>query len=65
MCTCTHARVNIYLRELAKLCIEVADEPRLQPLFLHILALAPGTLAALSAEWPQLRIRAALPSRIA
>ena len=36
-----------YLEGLAALCLEVARQPRLLPLFVRILKLVPGTLAEL------------------
>jgi hypothetical protein len=43
----THARLNVYLRELSKLCIEVSTDHRLLPTFLAVLARAPGTILKL------------------
>jgi hypothetical protein len=42
------ARIRRYLQALAKLCIEVAAEPRLLPTFLQVLLLVPKTIAELA-----------------
>jgi hypothetical protein len=36
-----HERVALYLEALAKVCLEVAAEPRLLPTFLRLVALVP------------------------
>jgi hypothetical protein len=36
-----------YLLALASLCAEVAREPRLLPVFLHVIAMAPRTIEQL------------------
>jgi hypothetical protein len=43
----THDRISVYPRGLARLCAEVADEPRLLPTFLRILAIVPATIREL------------------
>jgi hypothetical protein len=45
-----HERVALYLEALAKVCLEVAAEPRLLPTFLRLVALVPATVAALRHE---------------
>jgi hypothetical protein len=42
------ARIRRYLQALGKLCIEVADQPKLVPVFLQILLLVPRTIAELA-----------------
>jgi hypothetical protein len=37
----------MYLRGLARLCEEVARQPRLLPVFVRVLAMAPATLREL------------------
>jgi hypothetical protein len=43
-------RVVRYLEAVAKLCLEVAAEPRLLPLFVAIIALVPATIAQLKRD---------------
>jgi len=40
-------RISAYLRALGLLCFEVSRDRRLLPLFVRIIALAPGTIAEL------------------
>jgi hypothetical protein len=43
-------RITIYLKGLASLCLEVAREPRLLPLFVAIVAMMPKTLREFERE---------------
>jgi hypothetical protein len=45
-----HERVSRYLMALAKVCAEVAAEPRLLPTFLRLIAMVPSTVETLERE---------------
>jgi hypothetical protein len=45
-----HDRIGDYLLGLSRLCLEVAREPWLLPLFVQLVALVPATIAALRRE---------------
>jgi hypothetical protein len=52
-----HARVSVYLEQLAAATLETADDLRLLPMCMQLVARAPGTIAELmSTTLPMKRI---------
>jgi hypothetical protein len=54
--TIQHDRVARYLVALSSLCLEIARQPHLLPLFVQVIRLVPSTLAEL--QWAQRRLAA-------